>query len=86
MTAHSCEKCINTDVGLGEGEDGWEGILGSDGWLTRCVSLAEPTALRVVTQFLLLSLTDCYRLGRACRAHRTAVLSPKPEQTQQPLG
>lgn len=52
MTAHSCEKCINTDVG-GGGEEGQEGTLGSNGWLSRCVSLAEPTALRVVAQFLL---------------------------------
>lgn len=32
---------------------GREGILGSNGWLSRCVSPAEPMALRVVTQFLL---------------------------------
>lgn len=37
-------QCINTDVG--EGGGGWRG------W-GRCVSLAEPTALGVVTQFLL---------------------------------
>lgn len=53
LTAHSCEKCIKTDGGGGEGEDGREGILGSNGWLSKCVSPAEPTALRVVTQFLL---------------------------------
>lgn len=76
MTEHSCEKCINTDVGWGDGgEDRWEGVLGKNGWLSRCVSPAEPAALRVVTQFLLsLSVMDYYRLGRACRAHSTAVL------------
>lgn len=30
LTAHSCEKCINADVG-GEDEDGWEEILDSNG-------------------------------------------------------
>lgn len=30
LTAHSCEECISADVG-GEDEDGWEGILDSNG-------------------------------------------------------
>lgn len=61
LTEHSCEKCINTDVGWGDGGEDWrEGVLGSNGWLSRCVSPAEPAALRVVTQFLLsLSLSLC---------------------------
>lgn len=74
LTAHSCEKCINTDVW------GGRGVLGNKGWLSRCVSPAEPSALKVVTQFFLsLFVPGCFSLGRAyraCRAHSAAVFSP----------
>lgn len=34
LTAHSCEKCISTDVWGGE-----EGVLGNNDWLSGCLSL-----------------------------------------------